>query len=85
MFSQVRNQQMVTEHKPETPLGIYLGVDFELAEVHYVWRKPWSEQYSQGRITETQLFELLGQRWNVAKEIKIQLKVIKPAGSLAQR
>jgi hypothetical protein len=81
MFNQLRNYQMIAEHKPETPLGIYLGVDFDLAEVRYVWRKPWSEQHSKGRISDQQLLELLCSQWNVAKEIVMKLMVIKPAGS----
>ena len=38
MFSQERNRDVIGRGNPETPLGLYTGVDFDLLEVSYIWR-----------------------------------------------
>lgn len=84
MFSQARNRELILRNNPETPLGLYLGVDFEISEVKYIWRKPWSEKERDGLITGQDLLNMLPQYLNVAKEILIKMRVNKPAGQPAE-
>jgi hypothetical protein len=79
MFSQQRNCEMIKQHNPETPLGLYAGVDFELLEVSYIWRKPWPLRLAEGAVTDQHLKDMMARHLNVAKEISIALRVIKPA------
>ena len=81
MFSQMRNRQIIEKRNPETPLGIYLGVDFEIVEVRYIWRQPWAAEYDAGRIKDKELSEMLLRNLNVAMEIEIKMRALKPAGS----
>lgn len=78
MFSQVRNQEMIRSGNPETPLGIYIGVDFDLLAVKYIWKKPWADAYIERRLTDQDLSECVLRELNVAKEIEITLQAVKP-------
>jgi hypothetical protein len=77
MFSQNRNQAMIERGNPETPLGIYLGVDFEIIEVDYIWKEPWRSLLRNGSMTNEQLNDILSKQLNVAKEISIEMRAIK--------
>ena len=78
MFSQQRNLDVIERGNPETPLGFYLGVDFDVLEASYVWRKPWSQRFDEGTLTEEELQDMLGRHLNVAKEISVTLCAVKP-------
>jgi hypothetical protein len=79
MFSQERNRDVIERGNPETPIGLYTGVDFDLVEAMYVWRKPWQQRLDEGKVTEAVLLDLLGRHLNIAKEISISLRAVKPA------
>ncbi len=75
MFSQARNEEMIRRGNPETPLGLYAGIDFELLDTRYIWRPPWPQRLQDHDITEEQLHVLLGRELNVAKEISIRSRL----------
>jgi hypothetical protein len=79
MFSQARNRDVIQRGNPETPLGLYTGIDFDLGDVSYVWRKPWAQRLDEGGVTQAQLQDMLARHLNVAKEISITLRAVKPA------
>jgi hypothetical protein len=79
MFSQGRTRDVIERGNPETPLGLYTDVDFDLLEVKSIWCKPWSQRLAEGKVSEEQLGDMVGRQLNVAKKISIALRAIGPA------
>jgi len=78
MFSQQRNQEMISTANPETPLGIYNNVDFDIVQVKYIWKRNWAMLLEAGKVTPEDLAKNLTTQLNVAKEIQIEMRVVKP-------
>ncbi|GGA33141.1 hypothetical protein CYANOKiyG1_50130 [Okeania sp. KiyG1] len=77
MFSQKLNQERQDKGYPTTPLGMYLGVNFELAEVRYLPSKFWYERESD-RVNDTEyLLEQSALYSNLIQEVDMILVAIK--------
>jgi hypothetical protein len=80
MFSQKRNREWIGKGHGNTPLGLYLGVDFELTKVDVVPDEPWRSRLQRGEITAAELQAAMRMHANVITEMTIVLRAVKEAG-----
>src|SRR5262245_13749254 len=78
LFSQRLNREWAQQGAANTPLGIYLGVDFEVEAVEYDLDEPWKGQVERGEIGEQELLAAERRYNNVVSQILITLRVVKP-------
>ena len=78
MFSQARNQRMITDGNPETPLGLYIGIDFEIEDIQYRWHRRWREKLALHEIAEAELSSIALSQLNVISETTICMLAVKP-------
>lgn len=80
LFSQRLNRECIARGLANTPLGIYLGIDFEIADVK---QKP-SEIWHRLHALHPEHAEILLQQAalynNVIEEVQIVLRAVKPPG-----
>jgi hypothetical protein len=79
LFSKAKNREWRERHVSNTPLGEYLDVDFEIVDAVHVLDHVWWKKLDSGAITDQQVGEYAKQLNNVVKEIRLKIKVIKPA------
>ena len=77
LFSKKLNQQLATEGVPNTPLGIYLDVDFEIKHVKQMLEEEYLMLFQQKKISERELVKMINERNNIVTEYQITLEVIK--------
>ncbi|MCR5878934.1 hypothetical protein [Phenylobacterium sp. J367] len=63
----------------DSPLSLYLDVDFEVTRSEYVLDEPYEGQLKRGEINQAQASALVRSHFNVVREIRMQLTVHKPA------
>jgi hypothetical protein len=80
LFSKAKNREWIEKGEPNSPLALYLDVDFEASEVLHVLEEPWGTEFQTGRISTEEASEAMRKFNNVVKEIKIVLKVVKGQG-----
>lgn len=80
LFSQARNREWKEKGFANTPLGFYLGVDFQMTAVNMLPDARWRERLKRGQVTSEQLVEAEKSQSNVMEQITIVLQAIKPAG-----
>lgn len=80
LFSQRFNRECERLGAANTPLGVYLGVDFELVRSELVPKENWLRKLQRGEIDEAGLREAGESQWNVYSDYRATLRVIKPAG-----
>lgn len=78
LFSKSKNLEWQSAGIANSPLALYLDVDFQLESVNYILDDPYSTLYQEDRITVDELNAALREKNNVAREIRIVLRVIKP-------
>ncbi len=81
LFSQAKNREWAAAGRPNTPLGIQLGIDFAIASATMVPDEPWRGRLERKEITPRDLAAAVRQLNNVVKETEIVLRAVKPAGS----
>ncbi len=79
MFDQQRNIRDAKAGGRETKLGLFAGVDLELTEVKYVYHPEIANALATGSLSEVTLNELLAHQNNVCEEIRMKVRIIKPA------
>ncbi len=77
MFDQSLNRQWIAKKWSNTPLGIYLGVDFRITECQYQLDSLYREKIKRGEVTKEQLHELLRTHNNVCEQIILEWSVVK--------
>ena len=77
LFSKSKNRQWADDGCANSPLGLYLDVDFEIESVNFVLDEPWRSQFSGSQITQAQVMHAIRTHNNVVKEIRMVLKVVK--------
>ena len=82
LFSHRNNAEYERVGAANTPLGRYLGIDFELVSSSLIPKKHWLERLRQGEITESELRNAGESQWNVYANYHATLQVVKPAGRL---
>jgi hypothetical protein len=77
LFSKSKNREWIKRGYANSPLGLYLGVDFEIVHVKYILDPLWLEKLNSGKITETQVDEAFRNFNNVVMETRMVLRVVK--------
>jgi hypothetical protein len=83
LFSQRLNQEFIQRNAANSPLGLYLGVDFELTEARFKPSDTWFRLHPEPEVDlEKLLFE--GSIYNnLIEEIHMTLRTVKPPSSAA--
>ena len=77
LFSRKNCERWAVEGAANSPLAIYHGVDFEILEQRIVLEARYLDALKSGDMTALQVDEALRERNNVAKEIRMVLRVVK--------
>ena len=77
LFSKELNRRWAAIGAANSPLGMYLDVDFKIKEVQYGLEKGWAEKLDKGELTPQQIEDNARALNNVIKEIHIVLEVVK--------
>ena len=77
MFDQSLNKLWISKNLANTPLGIYLGVDFRIKRCQYVLDPLYQDKIARGEIKTEQIQELLRTHNNVCQEIIVEWQVFK--------
>ena len=78
LLDQRLNRRWLEEGSANTPLGLYLGVDFEIEFLHYDFDEPWKGQLERKEIGEDEATAARSRYNNVVKQIRMTLRVEKP-------
>ena len=84
LFSKQRNRECKERGISDTPLGLYLDVDFEVVDVSQMLDPLWEKNLASGKMTETEILGIARLYNNVIKEITITMKAIKRARRVSQ-
>ena len=77
MFSQEFNKMKQARGEPTTPLGLYLGVNFELAQTHYVPSDLWYQRAGDRADDTNYLLEESALYNNLIVEVEMTLVALK--------
>jgi hypothetical protein len=77
LFSKSKNREWIDGGYANSPLGIYLDVDFEIESVNYTLDPVWAERLNRKEITEEYIAQAFRNFNNVVKEIRMVLRVVK--------
>lgn len=77
LFSKKKNREWIAGGFANSPLGIYLDVDFELKHITQVMDPEWSDKLKRKEIDEARLLHLSKRYNNVIKEYRMIVQVIK--------
>ena len=80
LFSQAANHEWAAKGAPNTPLGLYLGVDFAIQSIAYDLAEPWRELFELKKISQADLQHAIRSYNNVIQQITVVLSAVKPAG-----
>jgi hypothetical protein len=69
LFSQSANRQCMAMGIANTPLGIYLGVDFAIHSINFTLDEPWRGRHERKEITESDLRYAARHYNNVIRQI----------------
>lgn len=78
LFDQAKNREWASKGQPNSPLGLYLGVDFAIESVNMRPDQPWRGDLDAGRIKPAELAAAMRRFNNVIKETEIVLRAVKP-------
>ncbi len=77
MFDKQTNLQWIQDNSANTPLAIYLGVDFRIDKVNYLPDPVVQKQLESGEITVPVFLSLLRTQNNICQQIDIDWRVVK--------
>ena len=77
MFDQSFNRECIENKFADTPLGIYLGVNFKITHVEYLLEQKYIAKIRNGELTENDALELMREHANICKQIDIEWVCIK--------
>lgn len=78
LFSKKLNNDWINSGAANSPLALFLDVDFEIEVCEFYLREPWDSQLKNKQITVEEV-EIAADRYNnVFNEIRMLLRVIKP-------
>lgn len=79
LFDRARNEDWAKRHCSNTPLGLYLGVDFRIVQVETKLAEPYATDLQEGRCNAEEIRLRLRNDNNVATEYRLRLRVHKDA------
>ncbi len=77
MFSKKNNEKWIKEGYANTPLGIYLNVDFEIIHIAIKLDSLWTQMLNEKKMSEEEISSAAMKYNNVIKEFRMDVKVIK--------
>ena len=77
LFSKTKNRAWVQEKRPNSPLGLFLDVDFEITSANFILTREWQEKLDHKTLSPEAIYDAIQRYNNVVKEIQIILKVRK--------
>ena len=77
MFSQAKNREWVEKGIANTPLGLFLGIDFEIVSVSLAPEEPWRGRFERGEIDGPALADAARRFNNVVRETTVVLRSVK--------
>lgn len=80
LFSQRLNRQWVAKSIANTPLALYLGIDFELVDVKLLPSEPWRNLHAQNPAAADALWQQHALYNNIIEEVQMLLRAVKPPG-----
>jgi SAM-dependent methyltransferase len=78
LYSKAVNREWKQTKAANTPLGLYLDVDFTPVTISQGLSEPWLSQLKAGKITEAEVIEATKRFNNVVVDITVDLVVNKP-------
>jgi predicted SAM-dependent methyltransferase len=78
-FSQKINRRWMSDGAANTPLGVYLGIDFDIVGSQHMLDEPWLGRAQRGQISKGDLDQAVRQFNNVVMQTTIELKAVKKA------
>ena len=81
LFSQANNRDWLARGVSNSPLGLYLDVDFVVETEAYLLEEPWGHLFEQGKLPLADLKQAIRLYGNVIKQFEFVVRPIKPAGS----
>ena len=80
LFSQRINRHWIAKGRANSPLGIYLGVDFELIDVKFKPSELWHHLHAQDPAGADAMLQQNALYNNLIEEVLIVLRAVKPPG-----
>jgi hypothetical protein len=77
LFSKAKNNEWIRSGYANSPLGLYLDVDFQIVSVNYIPDPFWAQKLHSKEITEQQMDEAFRNYNNVVKEIRMVIRAVK--------
>ena len=77
LFSKTKNRQWAKEKRSNSPLGLFLDVDFEILSADFILAPEWQEKLDNKQRTPEAIYEAIQRYNNVVKETQIILEVKK--------
>ena len=77
MFSQAENRRWAELGAANTPLGLYMGVDFALERTEHQLDARWEKRMQTGEVTQEILSEAMLSQNNVIRQTTFTLRVVK--------
>ena len=81
LFDQAKNREWAEQGRANSPLGLYLEVDFQIVSVNMRPDEPWRGELQAGRLSSQELARAMRQFNNVVKESEIVLRAVKTAAA----
>lgn len=78
LYSKKLNRDWQEKHYANSPLGLYLDVDFVVEEMQLEPEEPWASRFQSGEITGEQLSQAAMQFNNVVRQIRVHWRAVKP-------
>lgn len=77
LFSMKKNREWKENGSSNSPLAVYLGIDLEVVDLSYTLTTHWFKKYQQGELTDEDIEFAMRTYYDVAEEIKIDLRAVK--------
>lgn len=77
LFSKKANYEWKATGAANSPLAIYLDVDFEVTRVEQIIDGEYMKKYQSKEISDEDLYRLVRERCNIVSELKIQMVALK--------
>ncbi len=76
LFSKRLNREWKQKGWPNTPLGLYLDIDFEIVSTGVTLTPRWLQQFQSGALSIEQINAAIEMHHNVVDEVQIELKKV---------
>lgn len=77
LFSKAQNQAWISGGASNSPLAIYLDIDFEIVSANYTLAEPYASQFNAKTISQEGVMEAMNKYNNVVREMAIVLNAVK--------